>query len=245
MTTLTCPLCGSPVKVPNSTPHVRLSCRKCHTPFHLNRKGAAVVGDPPDVERDVEALKQKVRESVKQFPVGKVVGGLALVVVVWTAAGYLLRGPDPLKPAAEAAAKAFAEGDAGSLKSIAADGTADDLARWYERTHPNLLLQRGRWHGKPEVIEIGIGVEDHARRKGSTAFTVHPAAGNARDVSIGNPEQSTEGALGSFDSEMEWVLGRGGHWELDGRAMHQKVLPPPAPVIAPPLAPATPAAKKR
>jgi len=241
--TLTCPLCGSPVKAPNSTPHMRLSCTKCHTPFHLNRKGTAVVGEPPDVEKDVEVLKQKVRESVSTFPVRRVVGGVALVVVSWMLVGYLLRGPDPLKPAAEEAAKAFAGGDAASLKSIAADGTGDDLARWFDRMHPLLLRQRERWHGKAEVIDVGVGVEDQAARKGSTAFSVHPGTGNARDVSIGIPDQSTENAVGPFDSTMEWVLGRGGHWELDGRAMYQKVLPTPPPAMTP--APPAPPARKR
>src|SRR4051812_43926285 len=174
MITLSCPLCGSPVKAPNSTPHMRLSCRKCHTPFHLNRRGAAVVGEPPDVEQDVEALKQKVRESVSGFPVWRAVGGLVLAAVVWMTVSYLLRGPDPLKPTAEAAAKAFAEGDAGSLKALAAEGTADDLNRWYEMMQINLSKQRARWHGKAEVTEVGIGVEDTAGRKGSTAFSVHP-----------------------------------------------------------------------
>jgi hypothetical protein len=198
------------------------------------------VGDPPDVEQDVEALKQKVRETVSTFPVRKVVGALAFAVLAWMTVSYLLRGADPLKPAAERAAKAFAEGDLSYLKSIAAPETADDLARWYEEAHPILDLQRGRWHGKNEVVEVGIGAEDKAARVGFTAFSVHPATGNARDVSIGNPDQSTEGNVGSFDSRMDWVLSRGGHWELNGRAMYQANRPAaPTPAPAPPTATAT------
>lgn len=244
MITLACPLCGSPVKAPNSTPHLRLSCRKCHTPFHLNRRGTPVVGDPPDVEKDVEALKQKVRETVNTFPIRKVVVALGFVVLTWMTVSYLLRGNDPLKPTAERAAKAFAAGDLSDLKSIAAPGTADDLALWYEQMHPLLVTQRGRWHGKNEVVEVGIGAEDQAKRAGFTAFSVHPAAGNARDVSIGNPDQSTEGNVGTFDSRMDWVLNPRGHWELDGHAMYQANRPAVPPPMPPPLALPRPARRK-
>ncbi len=229
MITLACPLCGSPVKAPNSTPHIRLACRKCHTPFHMNRKGAAVVGEPPDIELDVEELKQKVREKVHAFPVAKVVGALGFLVVTWMVVGYLLRGNDELKPTAEKAARAFADGDVAYLKSLADDDSGDDVGRWYDLMHPNLLNVRPRWHGKHEVIEIGVGAEDQEHKTGFTAFSIHPALGNARDVSLSNPDQTTEGAVGAFDSRMDWVLNRSGHWKLNGHAMYAAAKPPPLP----------------
>jgi hypothetical protein len=241
MVTLTCPLCGSPVKVPKATPHVRLSCSKCHSPFHLNRALEPVLGSPPDIEQDVEELKQKVRQELKKFPARKVAIGLGAVLVAFVTLSYLLRPAETLKSAAERAARAFADGDMDYLKSIAAPGTEDDVGRWYQQTHPGLVQQRERWHGKAEVIEVGVAGEDAAQGKGSTAFSIHPGTGNARDVSLANPDQTTEAAFGSFDSRVDWVRGRGSHWAIDGRETYAKALPP-AP--APPPAP-TPVPKKR
>ena len=42
-----CPLCGSPVRIPGAEINTRYYCEKCHTPFHLNRSGTTVVGEPP------------------------------------------------------------------------------------------------------------------------------------------------------------------------------------------------------
>src|SRR4051794_1989497 len=50
MAELTCPLCGSTVRVPSAEINTRYSCKKCHSPFHLNKSRVAVVGKPPDVE---------------------------------------------------------------------------------------------------------------------------------------------------------------------------------------------------
>jgi len=197
------------------------------------------------VEQDVEVLKQKVRQELKKFPARKVAIGLGAVFIAFVTVSYFLRPAESLKSAAERAARAFADDDVDYLKSIAVSGTEDDVGRWYEQTHPGLVQQRERWHGKEEAIEIGVGVEDAAQGKGSTAFSIHPSTGNARDVSLANPGQTTESAVSSFDSEMEWALGRGGHWEIDGRETYAKALPPaPAPPPAQAQASAT-ASKKR
>ena len=226
MPALNCPLCGSRVRVEKAETLRRYSCTKCHTPFHLDRAGDAVVGAPPDVEQDVEELKQKVREGLKKFPAGRVVGGLAFVLVAGLTLYYVFGPADRLKPAAERAARAFAGDDLNYLKSVAAAGTEDDLVRWYEESHAQFLDRRKRWNGKPEAIEVGIGTEDQAQGRGATAFSVHPGEGNARDVSLANPSELTAGAVGSFDSAMNWTLGRGGHWRIDGRATYAAAHPP-------------------
>jgi hypothetical protein len=243
MITLSCPLCGSPVKAPRAVPHVPLVCRKCHSPFHLDRSLRPVVGSPPDVERDVDELKQKVRQELKKFPARKVAIGLGAVLVLFMTVSYVLRPADSLKSAAERAARAFADNDVDYLKSIAVSGTEGDVARWYEQTHPMLVEHRGRWHGRPEVIEVGLAGEDAAHTRGSSSFSIHPGAGNARDVSLANPDQSTEAAAAAFEAHMDWALGRGGHWELNGRETYAKAHPPAPP--PPPPAPEPPPAPKK
>ena len=80
MAELTCPLCGSPVRVPHAEIKTRYFCKKCHSPFHLNKARVAVVGEPPDVEVELEELKQKLRQNLERIPVGKVVAGLAALL---------------------------------------------------------------------------------------------------------------------------------------------------------------------
>jgi transposase-like protein len=89
MAELTCPLCGSPVRVAGAETNTRYFCKKCHSPFHRNKARAAVVGEPPDVEQELEELKQKLRQNLKRIPVGRVIAGLAAVVVVSGGLYYL------------------------------------------------------------------------------------------------------------------------------------------------------------
>src|SRR3954470_8532075 len=131
MAELTCPLCGSPVRVPRVETNTRYFCKKCHTPFHLNKTRIAVVGEPPDVEVELEELKQKLRQNLKRIPVGKVVAGLAALVVVCLGLYYLLRPAQSLEGPAEQAGRALAAKDLDALKAMAAPGTAEDVARWF------------------------------------------------------------------------------------------------------------------
>src|SRR3982751_3024064 len=103
MAELTCPLCDSPVRVPHAETNTRYFCKKCHTPFHLNKARTAVVGKPPDVEVELEEIKQKLRQNLKRVPVGKVVAGLAVLVVVCVGLYYLLRPVQSLEGPAEKA----------------------------------------------------------------------------------------------------------------------------------------------
>ena len=225
MPLITCPLCGSDVKIPNRTPHLPLLCRKCHSPFHLDRAGTAILGRPPDVERDVEELKQLVREKVREFPVKKVVGAVGFLLIAGLLLSYLLRGNDLLQPAAESAAQAFAANDLDTLKSMAVSGTTDALARWYEETHPALVQQRGRWNGKPEAVEIGVEAIDPATRQGASAFCVRLAAGNGRDGSFVSNGEFTTNTEGAFDSALVWTLSPSGHWLIDGQKTYAKLHP--------------------
>ncbi|MCA1685800.1 MAG: hypothetical protein LC745_07390 [Planctomycetia bacterium] len=225
MVTLNCPLCGSTVRAPSDRPNEQLSCKKCHSPFYLDRNRNAVVGVPPGVERDVDEIKQKVKEKLEGFPVKQAVGGLALLLVVGAALSYLLRPADPLQPAALKAAQAFADDKLDDLKAMAAPGTEADLTRWFNDSRPQFLSLRERWQGKPEVVEVGIAAEDKERRVGATSFAVHPGTGNARDVSLTGPGEMLAGAIAGFDGAMNWTLSPRGHWEIDGRATYQTLHP--------------------
>jgi hypothetical protein len=205
-------------------PETRLYCKKCHTPFYIDRAGRAVLGEPKGADPE-ELLKQKVRETVQRFPIKKVVGGLAALLVVSFLANRYLRPVENLKPAAEKAARAFAGNDVDYLRSIAAPGTAEDVERWYDFVHPLLVQKRQGWAGKAEAVDVSVAKEDPAERKAAVGVSIHPGFGNARDVSLANPADATAGPLGSVDLEMHWTLNDSGRWELDGHQMYAKAHP--------------------
>jgi transposase-like protein len=228
MAELKCPLCGSPVRVPSAETQTRYFCKKCHSPFHLNKSRDAVPGEPPDVELELEEIKQKLRQNLKRIPLGRVVAGLAAFVVVSVGLYYLLGPAQRLQDPAEEAGQALAGDDLDTLKSLATPGTADDVARWFDEVHPRLVQARAGWFGRDEVVEVHIGQEDQARRKGTVAVSIHPATlGSNRDISIADPTAATATSATPFDVEMVWTLDGWGRWRLDGRETYAKARPTP------------------
>lgn len=231
MPVVDCPLCGKPVQAPDLRPRTRLHCRKCHTPLHVGKAGEIALGEPPDIELEVQELKNKLRDVRRSIPVGRIVKWSAAVVVVgWL--GYALFGPaERLRGPAERAARAFADDDLAYLQSIAAPGTAEDLARWYAEARPQLVLSRERWGGKEETIDVQVAEEDHDAGKGSVGVLIHPAAGTARSVDLANPSEATATAAAEAPVALmlKWTLGSRGRWQLDGRAMLDPAQPAPPP----------------
>ncbi len=223
-----CPVCGSPVRVPSAEAHTRYSCKKCHSPFHVNKSGAAVAGEPPDVERELEELKQKLRQNLDRIPVRRVLAGLAAVVVVGLALYYLLRPAQRLEDPAQEAGQALADKDLDTLRSLAAPGMDEDVARGFEEVHPRLVQARAGWFGRDEVVEVRMGQEDPAGRKGTAVISIHPAAlGSTRDVAIADPSAATASSATPVDVETVWTLDGWGRWGLDGRETYAKARPSP------------------
>lgn len=233
MATLTCPLCGSPAHVPSEEIHKRHECRKCHSPFHLNKSRIAVVGEPPSVDQELAELKQKLREVRERIPAGRIVAGLSALAAVGLI-GYVFFGPARrLEGPAERAARALAEEDLGYLRSIAAPGTEDDVARWFEAVQPRLEQARATWHGREETIEVHVAQEDPGLRKGSVGVSIHPGTLGSQDVSaLADPSAAIASAASTFDTAMEWTLGRWGRWKLDGRETYARARPEEDPIEA-------------
>ena len=225
-----CPLCGSRVETPRVEINKRYLCRKCHSPFHVNKAGTAVVGEPPTIESELAESKQKLQAMLEQLreqvPVKKVVAGVAAVAIVLIA-GYMLFGPsERLDRAGEKAARALADNNASYFKSVAAPGTGDDLVRWFDTAYPRLVKARERWlGGKEEVVESHVGQEDREQHKGSVTLLIHRIVGSGIDLSLANPAAATASADTPFEVDTEWTLSRWGHWQLDGHATLAKIQP--------------------
>jgi hypothetical protein len=221
-----CPLCGSRIDLPRVEINKRYTCKKCHSPFHLNKAGTAVVGEPPSIESELAESKQRLQEAMERVPVKKIVIGLAALIIVLIG-GYMLFGPaERLESAGEKAGRALAENDASYFQSVAAPGTADDANRWFDSVHARLVQARERWHGgKEEVVESHVGQEDRAVHKGSVTVSVRRVQGTGLDLSLANPSAATASADTPFDVDTEWTLSRWGRWQLDGHATLAKAQP--------------------
>jgi hypothetical protein len=218
-----CPLCGSRVELPRVETKKRYICRKCHSPFHF-KGGTAVVGEPPTIEVELAESKQKLQEVLEQIPVKKVVTGVVAIVVVLIV-GYMLFGPaERLDRAGDRAAHALAENNPSYFKSVAAPGTEDDVSRWFDTVHSQLVNARERWHGgKDEVVESHVGQEDRGASKGSITLGIHHTLGQGFDSSLADPSAATASVDAPFEVDTEWTVGRWGRWQLDGRATYAKV----------------------
>ncbi len=232
MTVLYCPICGSAVQAPHVDARTRLCCRKCLTPFHRNKDGDVLVGEPrrveyePDeVDRGLAELKEILRDLPKRVPVKRIVVGLAAVLVVGVSGDYLLGPAERLDGAAERAARAFAEGDEHYLESIAAPGTGAELARWFAAAHRRLVQQRARWYAPAEVIEVHVAKEDRSQGRGLVAVSIHPGARTVRDVSLANPAAATASAAAPFNLQTVWARSWWGRWLLDCRDTNERSHP--------------------
>lgn len=227
MVELDCPLCGSPIRAPNTRPHTRLHCRKCHSPLHLDKAGRAVIGEPPDVLEDVEELKQKVREIRDRIPVRRIVTTAAAILIVGLPAYFLLGASPSLAQAAQEAARAVAANDAGYIRSIAAWGTSDEAGKWFEEAHRQLNRQRETWYVKGEVTEVQVGSQGPSEGKCVVGITIRPGVGSARDVSLADPSAATAAAPAPCNLETVWTHDWLGRWRLDGRDTNARLHPTP------------------
>jgi hypothetical protein len=234
MTVLYCPICGSAVQAPHVDATSRLCCRKCLTPFHQNKYGDVVVGEPrgvdhelEDVDRDLEELKQKLRDLRKRIPLKRIVAGLAAVLLVGVSVFYLFGPAERLDRAAERAARAFAENDEGYLESIAAPGTAADVARWFAAAHSRLVQRRARWYGRAEVVEVHVAAGDPSQGRTLVGVSIHPGGATALDVSLADPAAATAPAADPLNFKTVWTRSRWGRWMLDGRDTNARSGPTP------------------
>ena len=220
---LNCPICGTAVRVPHVDDKTGLCCRKCHTPFHRNKYGDVVVGEPrgvdrelEEVERELAELKQKLRDLRERIPVRRIVAGLAAVLVVGVSVSYLFGPAERLDRAAERAARAVAADDEDYLESIAAPGTAADVARWFAAAHRRLVQERARWYVPAEVIEVHVNEEDRSHGRGVVGVSIHPGVRTALDVSLADGAAATASDPSPFNMETVWTRGWWGRWLLDG-----------------------------
>ena len=174
MTLGKCPLCGSRIRAEEMKSSTRLNCGKCHSDLHLGKGGVLVLGAAHDPDDDIRELRQKLRRFASDFPTRKVVTALAVVMVIGLGWNFLFGPAERLDLVAEVAARAIADNDPAALESLAAEGTTDDIRRWYEAVHPRLDQLRTDWGGKTEAVKTVVTQENREEQKGSVGVAIQP-----------------------------------------------------------------------
>jgi hypothetical protein len=225
MTLGKCPLCGSRIRAEDMSSTTRLACEKCHSELHMGPGGKLVLGAAHQQDDDIRELKRKIRQFAGDFPTGKVLGVATLLLALGLGWHFLFGPAQRLDSVAEEAARALAGNDPAALESLAADGTAEDVRRWYDVVHPRLDQLRADWAGKIEFVEAVVTQEVPDQRKGSVGVSIRPEMSGGRDVSLANPAEATASATVPFEQVIEWTLTPRGRWKLDGRATLARVSP--------------------
>jgi hypothetical protein len=195
-----------------------LTCRKCHAPFHLNRDRVGVIGEPPDVVEELEETAQKVSQKLEKHPWGRTFARLTGLVAVCALAYAFFGRTERVEQVADVAAEALAGDNPDYLATIAANGTAEDLDRWFARAYSRLVQTRKGWNSLDEVSEVHILSRDDSNGKAVVGMSIHPAAGPSRVMPLTDPSQANAGPPAAFDVTTDWTLTRWGRWKLDGRA---------------------------
>ncbi|AGA30258.1 zinc ribbon domain-containing protein [Singulisphaera acidiphila] len=233
MIELACPSCGRAGSIPREKINTRLTCKKCHIVFHVNTTGRALVGEPhvepPKAEpRHHEGLHLPSFESLEGLteslptvsPRSLGVGAAALSVVVGLFL-FLTKPPESLADSAQRTAERFANDDLIYLKQIATSETIDDVVRWFDAVHPQLVKNREQWKSREARIQVMVIGEDHNQRKGEAQAFIYPAgeAGHVNAIATAAASTTTTATSAQqqpIDLRLHWVLDRKGTWKLDG-----------------------------
>ncbi|WP_406700790.1 hypothetical protein V5E97_18550 [Singulisphaera sp. Ch08] len=232
MIDLACPSCGRAGSIPREKINTRLTCKKCHSVFHVNTTGRTLVGEPhvesPKAEHhhheglhlpSFESL-DGLTESLPKVSLRSLGLGVAAIVVVGGLFMFLTKPPQSLADTALRTAERFADDDLVYLKQIATTESIDDVVRWFDAVHPQLVKNREQWKGREAKIQVMVIGEDPKLGKGEAQAFIYPAGPAGHVSAINSAVNSTTTTAASVqqpvDLRLHWVLDRKGTWKLDG-----------------------------
>jgi len=227
-----CPACKVSGRVSKDKVNTRLVCRKCLSVFHLTPTGRAVLGEPPqaftpgkvprekqkfelDLSLELPPWLKRITGVVFAPRVLAVVGGLLLLVGGYKAIS-ILRG-ESLQERTGKVARAAVIGDLGTLLELTAEGTGDDMLKWYTAVRPQCDQLRSLLRDPTPNVEVQVNKQDSY---GGTAEVV--ARVNAQEPRAPSGPQAPglafSGSAAGKSVELPLTLtsaGMGG-WMLDG-----------------------------
>jgi len=168
---------------------------------------------------DIKDWKENLNGQT--LPVKPILIGLAAIVVCWGGYKFLFGPPESIADRANAIAQAFANDDLAYLKSIATTDSVDDVVRWFDAEHPQVVKARQQWKNKDVVVRSTVIEEDRSGRTGSVEAFIYPPEAAAR-----NAAAETEGApIKPVELHLRFTLDSRGKWRLNGHSMAQTAQP--------------------
>src|SRR4051812_28665952 len=199
MIDLACPKCGRAGSIPREKINTRLVCKKCHAAFHMNTAGRTLLGEPHAESARPEAGHQHhndgprmpsfeglggLKDSLPTVSMRSLLLGVAAIVVggglfmIWS------KPPEPLADAVKLTAERFAEDDLAYLKQVASSDTVDDVVRWFDVKHPELVKSRDQWKSKGTHVQVTVIGEDRRERRGEALAFIYPAQASLHAADI-------------------------------------------------------------
>jgi len=229
-----CPACKVPGRVAKDKVNTRLVCRKCLSVFHLTPTGRAVLGEPPQAAATpgkVPREKQKFELDLSlELPpwLKRVTGVVFAPRVLAVAAGLMLllggykaiailRG-ESLQERTGKVARAAVIGDLGTLLELTAEGTGDDMIKWYTAVRPQCDQVRNLLRDPNPSVEVQVNKQDSYGGTAEVVARVNPQEPRAPSGSQA-PGLAFSGFAAGKSLELPLTLtseGMGG-WMLDGK----------------------------
>jgi hypothetical protein len=226
MINMNCPSCAVHGRVPKALINVRLVCKKCQEPFHMNSEGIAIAGDPPpppgsDKPVDDAALNDPGlivdMWIAKIVRVMKLLGTLvvASIAAVGLYALYSNFKPNSLLGRVSEAADVILKDDLPKFNTFAFGDTGIDLFEWYGFMRPKLDDVRRR------VPEKEMGFVTKGKKENSEEHTAEIVMrfGAKNELSrreITTDEELTGQVQQYLDVRTYWKADKFGRWWIDG-----------------------------
>jgi hypothetical protein len=239
MVQLECPNCGGFGAVPKEKAHIRMVCKKCNFVFHLDPTGRAKAGEPPvdNISRHKSgattpaASHRVVLEDMPSLDFSatarsKVMMGVLGVLVIGVAAYFWSsRGGENLADLTTRTADNFASANLGGIKSLATDGSEDDLVKAYNEVHQDLEQLRKEATTQELLVSTIVAEENRIQRIGASSAFFAPKSGRTRDEEISSTAGATPKKKRAVEVNLVWSLDKSGKWRLDGHRLLNSVNP--------------------
>ena len=239
MIELECPNCGGYGAVPKEKAHTRMVCKKCNFVFHLDPAGRAKAGEPPvdNISRhkggaaSPAASHRVVLEDLPSLDFSttarsKAMLGVLGVLVVGALAYFISsRSGDNLADLTTRTADNFASANLSAIKSLATEGSEDDLVKAYDEVHQDLEQLKKEATTQELLVSTIVAEENRIQRIGASSAFFAPKSGRPRDEEISSNAGATPKKKRAVEVNFIWSLDKSGRWRLDGHRLLASVGP--------------------
>lgn len=246
MIPMECPKCGRRGSVPSNRLNTAFHCKNCQAPFYLNSAGEVLGGEPPVPRGEGQrgtAVKEKKKKQAREFEFNLNLSekwkemsaqekkrftatSAAVAVLLIGGLWYMNSGSsDPLTERAIYIAKAYADNDLSRIQGMAAEGTSEQLAKWFNESRPASGIKGGS-----SKYAISAGIMEGSAKSGSARLTATFSPLFAPEISADSTVDPRAAAFKGDSAaptqtiemptiDLRFQTDSRGYWKLDGRTM--------------------------